>query len=411
MMLNYRILDLTDEKGFLCGKVLADLGADVIKIEPPGGDPARRIGPFYKDIPHPEKSLFWLAYNTNKRGITLNLETEDGKDIFRRLVKTSDVIIESFPPGYMKSLGLGYEELSQIKSDIILTSITPFGQEGPYKDYKASDLICWSMGGFAYLTGDPDRPPVQVSFPQAYLNGALEGAVATMLALYHREITGEGQWVDVSIQASVAKDLMNAPLFYQFEGKNLSRAGAFRTGLTLATGQRVIWRCKDGYVAFFFWGGLTGAKTNRSLVRYMDEEGKAPQFMIEMDWENFDISTAPVDLFQNLSHFTCEFFLSHTKEELFKEAVKRRMTLYPLQTVADILADPQLKERDFWENIEDPQLNASLLYPRLPFKSSEPFAKKWRRAPLIGEHNEEIYIGELGILREDLIRLKSLGVI
>jgi len=168
----YRVLDLTDEKGLFCAKVLADLGADVIKIEPPGGCTARRIGPFHKDIPHPEKSLFWSAYNVNKRGITLNLECEDGREIFRKLVATADVVIESFPPVYMKDLGLGYDNLCQIKSDIVFTSITPFGQDGPYCNFQVSDLTCWSMGGFAYITGDADRPPVQIGFPQAYLNGA-----------------------------------------------------------------------------------------------------------------------------------------------------------------------------------------------------------------------------------------------
>ncbi len=133
-------------------------------------------------------------------------------------------MIESFAPGYVKGLGLGYDDLCRIKSDIILTSITPFGQDGPYRDFQSSDLVCWSMGGFAYLTGDPDRPPVQVSFPQAYLTGANEASVATMVALYYREICGEGQHVDVSIQASVAKNMMNAPLFWEEGGVNIGRA-------------------------------------------------------------------------------------------------------------------------------------------------------------------------------------------
>ena len=147
-------LDLTDEKGFLCGKILADLGADVIKIERPGGDPSRRIGPFWGDIADPEKSLYWFAYNSNKRGITLNIETADGKEIFKKLVKTSDFVIESFPPGYMETLGLGYSTLSNIKDGIILTSITPFGQTGPYRDYQASDIVVMGMAGMLYLTGD-----------------------------------------------------------------------------------------------------------------------------------------------------------------------------------------------------------------------------------------------------------------
>jgi crotonobetainyl-CoA:carnitine CoA-transferase CaiB-like acyl-CoA transferase len=167
----YLALDLTDEKGFLCGRILGDLGVDVIKVEPPGGDPSRRIAPFYKDIPDPEKSLYWFAYNANKRGITLNIESEEGKEIFKKLVKTAHFVIESHSPGYMDSLGLGYPSLSRVNRAIILTSITPFGQAGPYASYKASDITEMGMCGLMYLCGDPDLPPARISFPQAYLHG------------------------------------------------------------------------------------------------------------------------------------------------------------------------------------------------------------------------------------------------
>jgi crotonobetainyl-CoA:carnitine CoA-transferase CaiB-like acyl-CoA transferase len=411
LLAGYRVLDLSDEKGFFCGKVLADLGADVIKVEPPGGCAARNIGPFYNDIPHPEKSLFWFAYNANKRGITLNLECEDGREIYKKLLTTVHVVIESFPPGYMKDLSLGYDDLCRIKSDIILISITPFGQNGPYKNFQTSDLACWSMGGFTYITGDPDRPPVQLGFPQAYLTGANEAAVAAMLALYFHEISGEGQHVDVSIQASITKNMMNAPLFYEATGVNLGRAGPFRVGLSLSTGQRVIWKCKDGEVSFFFWGGKGGARTNRALVESMDKESLAPIFMKEIEWESFDMTTASEELFSNVSDYVGRFFLTHTKKELFREAIKRKMTLYPVQNAEDITADPQLKERDFWEGIKHPELGRQLLYPNSPFILSEKLNTKKRRAPLIGEHNEEIYLSELGMSREEMIRLQEMGAI
>lgn len=169
----YRVLDLTDEKGLLCGRMLADLGADVIKIEKPGGDPARFRGPFYKDDPHPEKSFYWFALNLNKRSVTLDVETADGRDIFNRLVKTADFVIESFPPGHMKDIGLGYEALEKINPRVILTSITPFGQTGPYKDWKASELVAWAMGGFMFLCGDADRAPVQIACPQSYFHAGV----------------------------------------------------------------------------------------------------------------------------------------------------------------------------------------------------------------------------------------------
>ncbi|MEE9491309.1 MAG: CoA transferase, partial [Dehalococcoidia bacterium] len=203
MLDRYRVLDLTDDRGALCGKTLAELGADVIKVERPGGDPSRNIGPFYQDTPDPEKSLNWFAFNLNKRGITLNIETKDGQEIFKKLVKTADFVIESFSPGYLDKLGLGYSALSEVNPRIILTSITPFGQTGPYSNYNASDLITMSMSGYVYICGDSDRPPVRFSSDQSYYQASLQASVGTLIAHHYRELGGEGQHVDVSIQESM----------------------------------------------------------------------------------------------------------------------------------------------------------------------------------------------------------------
>jgi benzylsuccinate CoA-transferase BbsE subunit len=205
MLSPYRVLDLTDEKGLLCGKILGDMGADVIKIEKPGGDAARSIGPFYHDEPHSEKSLFWFSLNTSKRGITLNIETADGREIFKRLVQTADFVIESFAPGYLDKLGLGYMALDKIKPGIIMVSITPFGQTGPYRDYKTSDIVAWAMSGEMSGWGDIDRPPVRISnHSQSYLNAAADGAIGALVALYQRWAMGEGQHIDVSIQEALS---------------------------------------------------------------------------------------------------------------------------------------------------------------------------------------------------------------
>jgi len=297
MLSPFRVLDLTNQRGLLCGKAMADLGAEVILVEPPGGSPARRLAPFYHDQPGPERSLYWFAYCANKRSVTVNLETADGRELFKRLVETADVVLDSQDNGYLAGLGLGYQELRQVTPDLVMTCITPYGLDGPYSGFKANDLCLWAMGGFAYLTGDADRPPVQISFPQAYLNASLEGAVATMVALYHRETTGQGQQVDVSIQASVSRNLMNAPLFWETSGVNLARSGPYRVGLSVSSGQRVLWKCADGEVSFFMWGGKSGYRINQALVAYMDEEGMAPQFMKDLDWENFDMSQASSELF------------------------------------------------------------------------------------------------------------------
>src|SRR5918996_1968250 len=188
---HYRGLDLTGASGWMCGKLLADLGADVIKIEPPGGDPDRRLGPFYGDTPHPERSLAWFSLNTNKRGLTLNGDTADGQALLRALAQGADFLVESYPPGFLEARGIGFRQLSARNPRLIWTAITPFGQHGPYAEYRATDLVGMAMGGLMYLCGDPDRPPVRMRPAQAYLHAGLQAAVAMLLALQHRAHTGE----------------------------------------------------------------------------------------------------------------------------------------------------------------------------------------------------------------------------
>jgi len=240
MLEGRRALDLTDEKGFLCGKILADLGMEVIKVERPGGDPSRKLGPFWHDEADPEKSLYWFAYNSNKRGITLDIETKDGKRIFEELVRRSDVVIESFKPGYMDDLGLGYAALSKVKKEIILTSITPFGQTGPYRDYEASDIVLMGMAGQLFLTGDSDRPPVSIGIPQACLHAGADAAVGTMIAYHHQRKTGEGQHVDVSLQQSAAWFLAFTIPYWEIDKVILGRVGSFRSSSSSGTVQRQV---------------------------------------------------------------------------------------------------------------------------------------------------------------------------
>jgi benzylsuccinate CoA-transferase BbsE subunit len=408
MLNGCRALDLTDENGFLCGKILADLGVDVIKIEKPGGDPARRIGPFWADIPHSEKSLYWFAYNSNKRGITLNIEAADGKEILKELVKTADFVIESFPPGFMDNLGLGYSTLSSIKKGIILTSITPFGQAGPYKNYQTSDIVTMGMAGILYQTGDSDRPPVHMSMPQACLHAGADAAAGTMIAYYHRERTGEGQQVDISMQQSTAWFLANAVPFWELNGLVLKRAGAFRWSLNST--QRQVWQCKDGYVFFNIIGGRTGAKTFHELVNWMDSEGMANEYLRAMDWENLDMFSVNQEVVDQISRPIEKFFLAHTKREIAQGAAEKSISVCPLSSMEDLLNDAQLEARNFWVEIDHSELNTKITYPREFVKSSEKVCATRFRAPLIGEHNEEIY-GEIGLSKGDLVVLKQAGSI
>jgi len=405
-----RALDLTDDKGFLCGKILADLGVDVIKVEPPGGEPSRRIGPFWHDIPDPEKSLYWFAYNSNKRGITLNLETLDGKDIFRELVKKSDFIIESFKPGYMDKRGIGFSDMSAINKGIVFTSITPFGQTGPYKDYEGTDLVVMGMSGQLYLTGDADRAPVNIGIPQACLHAGADAGVGSMIAYYHKQKTGEGQHVDISMQQSAGWFLAQTIPYYELSGVILTRMGTFRTGSSSGTIQRQVWPCKDGYVFFFMLGGAQGAKTGRALTKWMEEMGMSNEFLSTFVWEELDIALAPQDLIDRISAPIEAFFKTLSKKEVLDAAIGRNISLCPLFSMEDQVKDPHLAARAYWIQIEHPELGTTLSYPRQFVKSSECETGTRFKAPLIGEHNTEIY-GEIGFSEGQLIALKEAGVI
>jgi len=406
----YRVLDLTDAKGFLCGRILGDMGCDVIKIEKPGGDPSRGIGPFYRDIPDPEKSLYWFTYNANKRGITLNLESNDGQKIFKKLVERAHFVIESFPPGHMDNLGIGYFSLSQINPAIILTSITPFGQTGPYSHYKASDIVEMGMCGLMYLCGDPDRPPVRISFPQAYLHAGADAVVGTLMAHYYRESSGQGQWVDVSVQQSTYMGTMNAPPFWELERRILKRAGIRRTGLTAGTLQRQIWECRDGYVNMPVYGGEVGIRTNRALAKWMDEEGMADDFLRQIDWDHFDMAKVDQETWDNMEGLMQRFFLNHTKEELYNKGLALGAMIYPVSSPQDIAVSLQLQARKYWVQVEHPELRETITYPGVAVKASLTPLGIRRRAPLIGEHNQEIY-KELGLSEEEIANLEREGII
>ncbi|OGP62658.1 MAG: hypothetical protein A2169_06820 [Deltaproteobacteria bacterium RBG_13_47_9] len=408
---SYRILDLTDEQGLMCGKLLGDLGADVIKVEKPGGDPARNIGPFYHDIPDPQKSLYWFAFNTSKRGITLDIETSDGQEILKKLIITSDCLIESFRPGYLDGIGLGYSDLCQTKSDIIVTSIVPFGSTGPYREFEASDLVSWALSGLLYICGDPDRPPVRISFPQSYLHAGVDAAVGTIMALYHRGMEGEGQKVEVSVQESMERIGYASRTTWDGRKKILRRPGSSLRVPPFGTVTPLIWRCRDGYVAFYLFGGVMGAISNPSLTKWMDEENMATDFIKSTDWSNLDIGRTPQEDIDLIVEPISKFFMSHKKSELWEEGVKRRVMVYPVANTQDILDDPQLKERDFWVELEHPDLNEAITYPGPFVKSEERLCRLRQRAPLIGEHNTDIYVKELGISKEEIAILKQCMVI
>ena len=404
----YRVLDLADERGVFCGKLLGDLGADVIKVEKPGGDPLRNEGPFYHDEPHPERSLFWFAFNTNKRGITLDIETAEGREIFRRLVKTADFVVESFPPGHMGSLGLGYRELEEVNPEVIVVSITPFGLSGPYSSYRDPGLVTWAMCGFMNSRGDADRAPVQISHhAQTFVAAGIEGAVGAMLALYDRWQTGEGQHVDVSAHEAGARG--SPPFGWVMGGIRGRQELRFAGGAGLRT--RYLWPCKDGLVMWFYIAGSQGNLRSAPLVKWLEEEGFADDYLKGISWDTLNLREAGQEAVDRMEEPTAKFFMAHTKAELFEGAVKRRLLLYPVSTARDIVDSPQLAARGFWTEVEHPELGATITYPR-PFANviGEPL-RIARRAPLPGEHNREVYEQELGMSQQELLALEQAGVI
>jgi crotonobetainyl-CoA:carnitine CoA-transferase CaiB-like acyl-CoA transferase len=406
----YRVLDLTDECGILGGKILADLGADVIQIEPPGGSSARRVGPFYHDEPHPERSLFWWSYAANKRSITLNLISSDGRALLRRMVPSAHFLIESFPPGHMERLGLGYDALAAINPALIVVSVTPFGQDGPYAHYHASDLNGMGMAGFMYLTGDPDRPPARVGVPHFYLHGAAAGATGAMIAHTQRVLIGRGQHVDVSCQEAVARTLASAPQLFAIEKTVIRRQGSYRqTGDT--TFMRITWPCKDGFVNFQLSGGAGAGRSVNNLIQWMEEEGRGDPFLTGLDWTTLGYGIITKELLDRVVPPVERFLMSHTKAELFEGAVKRRILLFPVATTGDIMRNAQLQARGYFRQVPHPDLATTITYPG-PFVQASATPIELRRlAPKVGEHNAEIYLNELGLTRKELVQLREAGAI
>lgn len=407
MLSPYRILDLTDKKGQLCGKLLGDMGADVIKIEPPGGDASRNEGPFYKDNPHPERSLYWMSLNTSKRGITLDIRTMDGQAVFKRLADKADAVIESFNPGYLDQLGLGYADLNKTNPRIILTSITPFGQTGPYMNYKGEDLVCWALSGKLLITGDPDRAPVRVSHvPHAWFHGSVDGAAGTAMAIFWRGTSGRGQHVDVSMQESLEKVGIHSHIAWTLLHRHAWRGPFLRTPPS-NTSTSFIWECKDGYIVFYPFSGLAGLLASKPVVDLMDSEGMADDYIRGLDWASLDWGQTAQEEADRIQGYFQRFFRTKTKSELFSIAQEKAMLIQPVNTAKDIMEHPQLKGRGYWQQVQHEDLGERLIYPGAFLKSSETTCGVRRRAPHVGEHNQEVYGGELGLTPAQIVALKS----
>jgi crotonobetainyl-CoA:carnitine CoA-transferase CaiB-like acyl-CoA transferase len=413
MLSHCRVLDLTTERGLLCGQVLGDLGADVIKIEPVGGSPVRQLPPFFEDQPGPERSIYWWAYNRNKRGITLDLDREEGRNIFRELTRKADFVVESANPGYWSERGLGYQELSALNPGLVMVSITPFGQDGPKASYADSDLVVMAAGGVLILYGDEDRPPIRMSVPQAYLHASVDAAAAALVAYYERLDSGMGQHVDVAAQESIGLANQSNALTTPIRGEETRRmAGGAQLGPLRVP---LVWNAKDGQITFVFLFGSALGPFTRKFVDYLYEQGACDQAMRETDWIGYGAELlsgrVPMQDYDRRKTVIAEFFRQKSKAELFEAARERTLLIAPVSTIDDVLHNPQFLAREYWQRLTHPETGATMLYPG-PFArfSAKPITFR-RPPPALGEHNREVLMDELKMSDGQFAKLQQQRII
>ena len=390
-----QVLDLADEKASFCSKLLADLGGRVIKIERPGGDPSREIRPFIGDSPHPEGSLLFFCNNTNKLGITLNLEHEDGIKIFLQLLQKTDIVVETFS-SYLKQKGLGFDVLCLENRRLIQVSITGFGENGPRGHYKSCELVASAFGGQMFVTGSPSTPPLKPFGDQSYFTASLFAAVSILLALRKRAQSGKGEHLDISLQEAAVSTLDHVMVRYFYENTIARRLGGVYWNYSFC-----ILPCKDGHILlapFQQWG---------TLVEWIENEGMAEDLVEKKYCEEEYRLAHIVHILRVLEQWT----RIHTVQELFESGQALRYPWAPISSLKEVLSNPQLKARSFFIDVEHPEMKRSIAYPGSPYKFSHASIDRWKRPPLVGEDNVQIYRGELGLSDEELQRLSSLGVI
>jgi benzylsuccinate CoA-transferase BbsE subunit len=390
---------------------MGDLGADVIKIEPPGGEATRRVGPFLDDLPHPERSLSFWHYNTSKRGITLNLETADGRHLFRRLAVAADVILETFPPGFFAALGLAYESLREENPGLILCALTPFGQTGPWRDYKTTDLLHMAAGGEMASCGYdevdvPGAPPIAPGGGNAWHMGCHFAYMAIMAALVYRTLTGRGQSIDASIHDACALTTEAAIANYIYRNEVVQR----HTGRHHAPGPTppTQFRSKDGQYVTALVAGRLNPRYVKDLAELLDSYGLAGDLK-DPKYQDAKVIEANKD--HIIEELVANFIANLPAEEVYHAAQRRGFTWEAVRAPEALLDDAHLHDRGFWKQVEHPELGRSFVYPgEAAIYNGSPWRIS-RRAPLIGEHNQEMFCGELGLSQQELCMLAENGVI
>ena len=388
-----KVLDLAEDvAGSFCARLLADYGADVLKLEPPGGSALRRLGPFFHDEPHQEKSLFFLVMNLNKKGATLNLEDAAGRKIFKELVSHVDVVVESHRPGWLESLGLGYPQLEEINPGLVMTSITPFGQDGPYSGFKAEEVVNYAMGMIMSISGLQGREPLKHGGFQAQYEGGLNGAAATSMAIFMKETTGLGQHIDLSVTECVASSMMAVQTTYPFMGGVQARRRASGGQFTHPMA------CSDGWIIVQPGGGASW----EDIAEFFETpELLEPRFA----------QAAQRSLNgEELDRIVLDAIKDRGKWELFPKAAEARMLFGLVQTPSELANCPQLESRDFYREVDHPVMG-KLQVPSVLFNFGLTPYQMQMASPTLGQHNREIYLDGLGYSQQDLDCLRQQNVI
>ncbi len=409
-----RVLEIGGEIGAWCGKLLGDMGADVVKAEPPTGDPSRGFEPFHQNRPHHNRSLHFWHYNTSKRGVTLDIERADGRELFMRLAESADVVVDGCPPRSLDELSVGYANISRRNPSVVMASITPFGQSGPYSGYASTDLTALAFGGPVWSCGYDDHsiPPVRGGGNQSRHVVCHYAAIGIMTALVHRQFSGEGQHIDANMHAALNVTTEAATYSWLVAGDTVQRqTGRHAAVVPTADGQVM---CRDGrYVNV----GI-GARTEEQwihLLAWLEEEGLIDDLGEYLSFPSREAmrrgDSGALEQQRRIADVMRELARKTDADDLFKRAQSLGFQWGIVNAPEDVLEDPHFRARGFPVEVEHPELGESFVYAGAPYGFTKSAWRIQRRAPLLGEHNDEVYRGELGLTRDEIAKLSADGVI
>ena len=411
-LFDVKVLELADEKGEFCGKLLAGAGAEVLKVEPPGGNPTRSLGPFYHDEPHPDRSLYFWHYNFGKRGVTLDIHSAEGVELLKKLIAQSDVLLDSLPLDTLTKLGLDWESLQQLNPRLIYVALTPFGRSGPWRDYKANDLVHLALGGQMMCCGySPneegtyDTPPIAPQMWHAYHIAGNQAFMAIVGALIGRETSGQGEMIDVPIHQAVSvcteidvpNWIYNQTACYRQTGRHAQPV----------IGPEVQFPTKDGRYSIILPNPFPGGY--ETLVSFLDSKGKAGD-LTDKKYDDPN-NRKGLAFAKHFADVQAECVAAFGLEEIWREGQNLGIPWSPIRKPEENLQDVQWQMRETFTEVEHPELGERFPYVGAPMLPNEVSWRKGPRAPLVGEHNAEVYCGQLALSQDELAALKARKIV